>query len=170
MCTNGAVEALRIVRACRPYAGFIQLWLYHATVEDPFEEFIVKCAEGNGMPLSPPSTASGLVSKQTSMSSFQVRTGVSVPSFLEAVCTPLLRAGQQLQVLSKLLETHQQQIGHVVTTVQYYVESQLHHVVWGRFVDSVQQQVKDIHDLEQVHSAYRRLLPPVRRPLFIASI
>jgi len=104
-----SLELLRFLfeRACRPYAGFIQLWLYHATVEDPFEEFIVKCAEGNGMPLSPPSTASGLVSKQTSMSTFQVRTGVSVPSFLEAVCTPLLRAGQQLQVLSKLLETHQ---------------------------------------------------------------
>jgi hypothetical protein len=38
-----------------------------------------------------------------------------------------------------------QQIGHVVTTVQHYVESQLHHVVWGRFVDSVQQQVCTNH-------------------------
>lgn len=33
----------------------------------------------------------------------QIPEGVTVPCFLEEVCTPLLRAGQQLQVLSKLL-------------------------------------------------------------------
>jgi hypothetical protein len=50
----------------------MQLWLYHATVEDPFEEFIVKYTEGNGVPLSPPFTAFGLASKQTTMLTFQV--------------------------------------------------------------------------------------------------
>jgi gamma-tubulin complex component 6 len=45
----------------------------------------------------------------------------------------------------RMLQLFRQQIGHVVTTVQYYVESQLHHVVWGRFVDSVQQQVCTNH-------------------------
>jgi hypothetical protein len=35
----------------------------------------------------------------------QIPKGVTVPCFLEEVCTPLLRAGQQLQVLSKLLDT-----------------------------------------------------------------
>lgn len=40
-------------------------------------------------------------------SGVQVRKGVSVPCFLEDVYMPLLRAGQQLQVLSKLLETRQ---------------------------------------------------------------
>ncbi|CAK9265401.1 unnamed protein product [Sphagnum jensenii] len=74
----------------------MQLWLYHATVEDPFEEFIVKYTEGNGVPLSPPFTAFGLASKQTTMLTFQVYQ-----------CTPLLQAGQQLEVLLKLLETHQ---------------------------------------------------------------
>jgi hypothetical protein len=51
--------------AWRPYQaeGFMQLWLHRATVEDPFEEFIVKYAEGNGLPLSPPFTVSGLVGK-----------------------------------------------------------------------------------------------------------
>jgi hypothetical protein len=34
----------------------------------------------------------------------QIPKGVTVPCFLEEVCTPLLRAGQQLQVLSKLLD------------------------------------------------------------------
>lgn len=35
----------------------------------------------------------------------QIPDGVNVPSFLEEVRAPLLRAGQQLQVLSKLLDT-----------------------------------------------------------------
>ena len=34
----------------------------------------------------------------------QIPKGVNIPCFLEEVCTPLLRAGQQLQVLSKLLD------------------------------------------------------------------
>lgn len=35
----------------------------------------------------------------------QIPDGVNVPSFLKEVRTPLLRAGQQLQVLSKLLNS-----------------------------------------------------------------
>lgn len=43
----------------------------------------------------------------------QLREGVSVPRFLEDVRIPLIRAGQQLQVLMKLAETCElaQQIG-----------------------------------------------------------
>lgn len=37
---------------------------------------------------------------------YQERDGVVVPCFLKDLLTPLIRAGQQLQVLMKLLELH----------------------------------------------------------------
>lgn len=35
----------------------------------------------------------------------QLRSGLHVPKFMENICTPLIRAGEQLQVLLKLAET-----------------------------------------------------------------
>ncbi|KAI5066435.1 hypothetical protein GOP47_0019059 [Adiantum capillus-veneris] len=87
---NVHVELLRYLFACacQPYLAFVHSWLYRATLKDPYEEFVVQ--EANFMPR----VGSGS----------QVKTSVSAPCFLEDVCTPLIRSGQQLQVLSKLVE------------------------------------------------------------------
>ncbi|KHN30419.1 Gamma-tubulin complex component 6 [Glycine soja] len=46
------------------------------------------------------------------------------------------------------------QINHFVSTLQQYVESQLSHVSWCRFLHSLQHKVKDMMDLESVHMEY----------------
>ncbi|XP_057450371.1 uncharacterized protein LOC130741457 isoform X2 [Lotus japonicus] len=46
------------------------------------------------------------------------------------------------------------QISHFVSTLQQYVESQLSHVSWCRFLHSLQHKVKDMMDLESVHMEY----------------
>lgn len=87
-------------RACRPYFGFIKSWLYRAVVKDPYSEFIVEASENMG----PISNAGKRHANHLPVPSIKVRHGVSIPCFLKHVCTPLLRAGQQLQVLIRLLE------------------------------------------------------------------
>lgn len=86
-------------RACQPYIVFIRSWLYLASVQDPFGEFFVKA-----LPSTALKKTLGKSFEQDALLSYQVSKGVKVPCFLEEVCTPLLRAGQQLQVLSKLLD------------------------------------------------------------------
>ncbi|KAJ7523852.1 hypothetical protein O6H91_18G065200 [Diphasiastrum complanatum] len=85
------MELLRFLfaRTWQPYASFIHSWLFCATVKDPYMEFIVEETER------------------------KVRKGVCLPSFLAEVCTELVRAGQQLQVLLQLPETQSfaQQLG-----------------------------------------------------------
>ncbi|KAL5708845.1 hypothetical protein ACHQM5_019600 [Ranunculus cassubicifolius] len=46
------------------------------------------------------------------------------------------------------------QINHFVSTLQQYVQSQLSHVSWCKFLHSLKHQVKDMFDLESVHMAY----------------
>ncbi|XP_059063441.1 uncharacterized protein LOC131067952 isoform X4 [Cryptomeria japonica] len=92
-------------RACRPYFDFIKSWLYRAAVKDPYKEFIVEASEnmesnsciGKGYANHFPASSIRVMLK--------VRDGVSVPCFLKHVSTPLLRAGQQLQVLTRLFHT-----------------------------------------------------------------
>ncbi|KAG9452098.1 hypothetical protein H6P81_005002 [Aristolochia fimbriata] len=86
------------VRSCEPYCGFIKSWIYRADIIDPYEEFIVECFEEtesnfHGSP--------GYCTR--SLTFTKERDGSAVPCFLKDVCCPLLRAGQQLQVLVKLL-------------------------------------------------------------------
>ncbi|KAF5187359.1 Gamma-tubulin complex component [Thalictrum thalictroides] len=87
-------------RSCEPYYGFIKSWIYEARINDPYKEFIVELVDG------PPSYSDSRASFSNAvwLSSIRVREGVSVPCFLENYCLPLLRAGQQLQVLIKLLQ------------------------------------------------------------------
>lgn len=87
-------------RACRPYFDFIKSWLYRAVVKDPYNEFIVEASEN----VEPISNAGKRRANHLPVPSIKVRNGVSIPCFLKHVCTPLLRAGQQLQVLIRLLE------------------------------------------------------------------
>lgn len=92
-------------RACRPYFDFIKSWLYRAAVKDPYKEFIVEASEnmesnsciGKGYANHFPVSSIRVTLK--------VRDGVSVPCFLKHVSTPLLRAGQQLQVLTRMFQT-----------------------------------------------------------------
>ncbi|KAH9605327.1 hypothetical protein KSS87_020530 [Heliosperma pusillum] len=81
-----------------PYCTFIRSWIYEAKISDPYGEFIVKYAA------APPSH---LPSKGATID-FQLATirdqdGAVIPCFLNDVLVQLLRAGQQLQVVMKLL-------------------------------------------------------------------
>ncbi|KAF1874658.1 hypothetical protein Lal_00007272 [Lupinus albus] len=60
------------------------------------------------------------------------------------------RGAGHLNILMKM----RHQINHFVSTLQQYVESQLSHVSWCRFLHSLQYKVKDIMDLESVHMEY----------------
>ncbi|XP_068650902.1 uncharacterized protein [Aristolochia californica] len=86
------------VRSCEPYCGFIKSWIYRASIDDPYKEFIVECFEESE------SIFHGTPGYSTnSLTSTKERDGTAVPCFLKDVCLPLFRAGQQLQVLVKLL-------------------------------------------------------------------
>ncbi|KAI3988516.1 hypothetical protein MKX01_026330 [Papaver californicum] len=81
------------VRSCEPYCGFIKSWIYQAKINDPYEEFIAEYVDD-----------SMAYSHASGSSSIKERNGVAAPCFLKDFSLPLLRAGQQLQVLIRLLE------------------------------------------------------------------
>ncbi|XP_074273852.1 uncharacterized protein LOC141597333 [Silene latifolia] len=86
------------LRSLEPYCTFIRSWIYEAKISDPYGEFIVEYAA------APPSH---LLSKAGTID-FQLATirdqdGAVIPCFLDDVLVQLLRAGQQLQVVMKLL-------------------------------------------------------------------
>ncbi|MCL7025357.1 hypothetical protein MKW94_007034 [Papaver nudicaule] len=84
------------IRACEPYCGFIKSWIYQAKINDPYEEFIAEYVDD--------SIAYSHASGGSFLASIKERNGVAVPCFLKDFSLPLLRAGQQLQVLIRLLE------------------------------------------------------------------
>ncbi|KAF5735464.1 hypothetical protein HS088_TW15G00970 [Tripterygium wilfordii] len=88
------------LRSCEPYCGFIRSWIFKAEILDPYKEFFVEYVE---KPLSFSCIDSGN-SIDFSLASTQERDGVAVPCFFNDFLVPILRAGQQLQVLMKLLE------------------------------------------------------------------
>lgn len=63
---------------------------------------------------------------------------------------PSLQEKTKFNALMKM----RQQVNHFVSTLQQYVQSQLSHVSWCRFLNSLKHQVKDMLDLESVHVAY----------------
>ncbi|KAI4368675.1 hypothetical protein MLD38_017207 [Melastoma candidum] len=82
------------VRSCGPYFSFIRSWIYKAEINDPYKEYVVDhahntvdCNAGNNL-----------------VASVQLQDGVVVPCFLKEISVPVIRAGQQLQILRKLLE------------------------------------------------------------------
>ncbi|KAF0893392.1 hypothetical protein E2562_024212 [Oryza meyeriana var. granulata] len=88
------------VRSCEPYCNFIKSWIYRASVDDPYEEFLItksKNKQAQGGSSDPVDNFTLLSLKGTNH--------VSAPCFLKDICHPLLRTGQQLQVLMKLLES-----------------------------------------------------------------
>lgn len=88
------------LQSCDPYFGFIRSWIYEGRISDPYKEFIVEYTES--LP------AYGLANLGNSidftLNTVTVRDGVTLPYFLKEFLIPLLRAGQQLQVVVKLLE------------------------------------------------------------------
>ncbi|KAJ0802914.1 putative gamma-tubulin complex component protein [Helianthus annuus] len=82
---HSALLRTLFIRTCEPYFDFIRSWIFKAKITDPFKEFIVAEAESNTVTI-------------------REQDGVYVPCFLREFLIPLFRAGQQLQVLIKLLE------------------------------------------------------------------
>ncbi|KAK9066272.1 hypothetical protein SSX86_013593 [Deinandra increscens subsp. villosa] len=82
---HSALLRTLFIRSCEPYFDFIRSWIFEAKITDPFSEFIVAEAESNTVTI-------------------REEDGVLVPCFLRELLIPLFRAGQQLQVLIKLLE------------------------------------------------------------------
>ncbi|KAF5816289.1 putative gamma-tubulin complex component protein [Helianthus annuus] len=82
---HSALLRTLFIRTCEPYFDFIRSWIFKAKITDPFKEFIVAEAESNTVTI-------------------REQDGVYVPCFLKEFLIPLFRAGQQLQVLIKLLE------------------------------------------------------------------
>ncbi|KAK7308197.1 hypothetical protein VNO77_41797 [Canavalia gladiata] len=88
------------LQSCEPYCGFIRSWIFKAEIHDPYKEFIVE-----NMECLPPKSHIKLGnSVEFPLASVKVRDGVPIPEFLKDFLVPLVRAGQQLQVLLKLLE------------------------------------------------------------------
>ncbi|KAE8731579.1 Spc97 / Spc98 family of spindle pole body component, putative isoform 2 [Hibiscus syriacus] len=80
---HGALLKFLFLRSREPYCEFIRSWIFKAEINDPYKEFVVEY-----------------------IASITERNGAAVPCFLKDILVPLVRAGQQLQVLMKLLELH----------------------------------------------------------------
>ncbi|KAF3681272.1 putative indole-3-acetaldehyde oxidase-like [Capsicum annuum] len=87
------------LRSWEPYCGFIRSWIFEGSITDPFNEFIVETVKEQ----SDHERGNTGVSNDFPLASVRVREGV-LPSFLEECLLPLFRAGQQLQIIMKLLE------------------------------------------------------------------
>ncbi|XP_050370751.1 uncharacterized protein LOC126788785 [Argentina anserina] len=86
------------LRTCEPYFGFIRSWIFKAEISDPYDEFLVECIHSHY-----PDVETG-ISIDFPLATIRERDGVPVPCFLKDFVIPLFRAGQQLQVLAKLLQ------------------------------------------------------------------
>ncbi|XP_059430349.1 uncharacterized protein LOC132163972 isoform X4 [Corylus avellana] len=97
-----AVLKFLFLRSCEPYCGFIRSWIFKAEISDPYKEFIVEHANNQ---LPNPHGKAG-ISVDFPLPSIRERDGVAIPCFLKDFLNPLVRAGQQLQVIMKLLELY----------------------------------------------------------------
>ncbi|KAB1226888.1 Gamma-tubulin complex component 6 [Morella rubra] len=95
-----AVLKFLFLRSCEPYCGFIRSWIFKAEISDPYKEFIVEYS--NNLQLNPHGKAG--ISVDFPLAIIRERDAVAIPCFLEDFLIPLVRAGQQLQVIMKLLE------------------------------------------------------------------
>ncbi|XP_059625125.1 uncharacterized protein LOC132268306 isoform X2 [Cornus florida] len=86
------------LRSCEPYFGFIRSWIYKAEINDPYKEFVVEYID------NPPPPGNSGISNDFLVATIRERDGAAVPCFLKDYLIPLFRAGQQLEVLMKLLE------------------------------------------------------------------
>ncbi|KAL9660421.1 hypothetical protein QQ045_025235 [Rhodiola kirilowii] len=87
-------------KSCEPYFRFIRQWIFEAKISDPYNEFIIECVEDT----APPSPGRVGIFSEVPLAIVREREEVDVPCFLSTISTPLFRAGQQLQVVKKVLE------------------------------------------------------------------
>ncbi|XP_010507154.1 PREDICTED: gamma-tubulin complex component 6-like [Camelina sativa] len=94
---HSAMLKFLFLKTCEPYCEFIRSWIYKAELNDPHKEFMVEC-------VSQPTSFSWNKTGISPLESVREREGGLVPCFLNGLLVPILRAGQQLQVITKLLE------------------------------------------------------------------
>ncbi|EOA23415.1 hypothetical protein CARUB_v10016596mg [Capsella rubella] len=94
---HSAMLKFLFLKTCEPYCEFIRSWIYKAELNDPYKEFIVEC-------VSEPTSFSWNKPGISPLETVREREGRFVPCFLNGLLVPILRAGQQLQVITKLLE------------------------------------------------------------------
>ncbi|XP_021720613.1 uncharacterized protein LOC110688206 isoform X1 [Chenopodium quinoa] len=87
------------IRSLEPYCRFIRSWIYEAKISDPYDEFVVKHS-ADPLPYSHGKAGTPV---DFPLASVREQDGASIPCFLRDVLVPLLRAGQQLQMVMKLL-------------------------------------------------------------------
>ncbi|KAL5650290.1 hypothetical protein ACJX0J_041099, partial [Zea mays] len=88
------------IRSCEPYFNFIKSWIYRASVDDPYEEFLITQTENKGV-----QGVSSDITDEFTLFPLKGRNHVSAPCFLKEICHPVLRTGQQLRVLMNLLKS-----------------------------------------------------------------
>ncbi|KAJ0241640.1 Spc97 / Spc98 family of spindle pole body [Hirschfeldia incana] len=94
---HSAMLKFLFLKTCEPYCEFIRSWIYKAELNDPHKEFIVECVtESTSFSWNRPGISPSKRARE--------QEGGLVPCFLNGFLEPILRAGQQLQVITKLLE------------------------------------------------------------------
>lgn len=97
---HSALLKYLFLRSCEPYCGFIRSWIFKAEISDPYMEFVVEYAGS----LENDQNVKAGVSTDSPVASIKECNGAGIPCFLKDYLIPLVRAGQQLQVLMKLFE------------------------------------------------------------------
>ncbi|KFK33855.1 hypothetical protein AALP_AA5G068900 [Arabis alpina] len=94
---HSAMLKFLFLKTCEPYCEFVRSWIFKAELNDPHKEFIVECgSESTSFSWNKPGISP--------LKRVREREGGLVPCFLNGFLVPILRAGQQLQVITKLLE------------------------------------------------------------------
>ncbi|XP_051141817.1 uncharacterized protein LOC127258835 [Andrographis paniculata] len=94
---NLATLKFLFIRSYEPYSDFIRTWIFDGSVNDPYHEFVVECINEH-------SSNNNGISSGSPLPTIRVRDAALLPCFLEECLIPLCRTGQQLQVITKLLE------------------------------------------------------------------
>ncbi|KAF3512803.1 hypothetical protein F2Q69_00006695 [Brassica cretica] len=94
---HSAMVKFLFLKTCEPYWEFIRSWIYKAELNDPHKEFIVEC-------ITESTSFSWNTAGISRLKRAREQEGGLVPCFLDGFLEPILRAGQQLQVITKLLE------------------------------------------------------------------
>ncbi|KAF3796154.1 Gamma-tubulin complex component 6 [Nymphaea thermarum] len=83
-----------------PYYRLIRSWIYQASISDPYGEFIVGSVDDSTCNCQDVAVCN----ISSTLPPYEIHEGVSLPCFLKDVCGLIFRAGQQLQLLVKMLE------------------------------------------------------------------
>ncbi|KAG5393562.1 hypothetical protein IGI04_023525, partial [Brassica rapa subsp. trilocularis] len=94
---HSAMLKFLFLKTCEPYCEFIRSWICKAELNDPHKEFIVECVTES-------TSFSWNTAGISPLKRAREQEGGLVPCFLDGFLEPILRAGQQLQVITKLLE------------------------------------------------------------------